>query len=132
MGQDGSLTARTGEDLSPAKRARSLNAICAGIVTLMESEGLTASDISTLYIAGGFGNYLNKASAAKIGLLPDALARVSKAVGNAALTGAAMILLNTGIKDEAEEIAKKAKTLDLSTSPVFSDQYMSGMMLGEV
>ena len=105
------------------------SAICAGIVTLIDSEGLSASDISTLYIAGGFGNYLNKESAAKIGLFPKDLVDNSVAVGNAALAGASMILLNVEIKERAEEIARCANTLDLSTNPVFSDQYMSGMML---
>ena len=60
------------------------------------------------------------------------LAESSKAVGNAALAGASMILLNDVIKERAEEIARSANALDLSTNPVFSDQYMSGMMLGEV
>ena len=108
------------------------SAICAGLVTLIETEKLNVTDISTLYIAGGFGNYLNKKSAARIGLLPVDLAESSKAVGNAALAGASMILLNDVIKERAEEIARSANTLDLSTNPVFSDQYMSGMMLEEV
>ena len=117
----------TPKDIRMLQLAKS--AICAGIVTLIDSECLTASDISTLCIAGGFGNYLNKESAAKIGLLPSELAQNSRAVGNAALSGAAMILLNNEIKQRVEEIARSANTLDLSTNPVFSEQYMSGMML---
>lgn len=108
------------------------SAICAGLVTLTESENLSAPDISTLYIAGGFGNYLNKDSAAKIGLLPMELAKKSNAVGNAALAGASMILLNNEIKEKAAELVKNANTVDLSTNPTFSEQYMSGMMLEEV
>jgi len=120
----------TPKDIRMLQLAKS--AICAGLVTLIETEKLNASDISALYIAGGFGNYLNKKSAARIGLLPNDLAEGSKAVGNAALAGASMILLNNDIKKKAEELAKTANTLDLSTDPVFSDQYMSGMMLEKV
>lgn len=108
------------------------SAICAGLVTLIETEKLNASDISNLYIAGGFGNYLNKDSAAKIGLLPRELAKKSKAVGNAALAGASMMLLNNEIKEKTAELVKNANTIDLSTNPTFSEQYMSGMMLEEV
>ena len=120
----------TPKDIRMLQLAKS--AICAGIVALVDTEKLNASDISTLYIAGGFGNYLNKKNAAKIGLLPKDLTEGSKTVGNAALAGAAMILLNAEIKEKGEKIASSANTLDLSTNPVFSDQYMSGMMLGEV
>ena len=120
----------TPKDIRMLQLAKS--AICAGLVALIKTEKLSASDISALYIAGGFGSYLNKDSAAKIGLLPKALAQSSKAVGNAALSGAAMILLNDEVRKQAEALAGAAKVLDLSTSPIFSEQYMSGMMLGEV
>jgi len=80
----------------------------------------------------GFGNYLNKKSAAKVGLLPRTLAEKSLAVGNAALAGASMLLLNSELRSTSEDISKSAKILELSTNPIFSDKYISGMMLGEV
>ncbi len=120
----------TPKDIRMLQLAKS--AICAGLVTLIETEKLNTEDISTLYIAGGFGNYLNKESAAKIGLLPRELAKNAKAVGNAALAGASMLLLNTEIKAKAAELAKNAKTIDLSANPTFSEQYTSGMMLEEM
>lgn len=118
----------TQKDIRMFQLAKS--AVCAGMLTLIESEGIKPSDISKLYIAGGFGNYLNKESAAKIGLFPKELAIVSKTVGNAALGGAEMLLLNSELRVEVKSLAKDAKVLDLSTSPVFSDFYMSGMILG--
>lgn len=108
------------------------SAICAGLLTLMENEGLDPSDIPVLYIAGGFGKYLNKHSAARIGLLPSAVAAHSKAVGNAALAGASMLLLNGDFRFEAEITAKNAVTLELSSNPTFSEYYMSGMMLESI
>lgn len=107
-------------------------AICAGLLTLINNEGLTPSDIATLYIAGGFGSYLNKESAAKIGLLPKTLSETSKVVGNAALGGASMLLLNSNIITVADNIARNAHVLDLSTSPTFSEYYMLGMSFEEV
>ena len=108
------------------------SAICAGLLTLIESVGLDTSDIPLLYIAGGFGNYLNKQNAAKIGLLPTALADNSQTVGNAALGGASMLLLNTGLRVTATQLASTAKTLDLATSKIFSEHYMFGMMFEEM
>lgn len=120
----------TPKDIRMLQLAKS--AVCAGIVTLTDSEMLNADEISTLYIAGGFGNYLNKEMAAKIGLIPKVLANKAIAVGNAALMGASMLLLNTEIKEKTVELARTANILDLSTNPIFSDRYMSGMMLEEI
>ncbi len=116
----------TQKDIRMLQLAKS--AICAGIMTMLESEKLSPLDVSALYIAGGFGNYLNQKSAVRIGLLPQMLVKNTKTVGNAALAGASMLLLDAGQKTKAEAIAKKASTLELSSNQVFSDYYMSGML----
>ena len=108
------------------------SAIGAGLMTLIEGEGLTPEDISTLYIAGGFGSYLNRENAARIGLIPRALSQPVKTVGNAALGGAVMMLLNKAVRNEAENLAKNAVTIDLSVSTVFSEKYMMNMLLEEI
>lgn len=118
------------QDIRALQLAKS--AICAGILTLIDVENLNVTDVPPLYIAGGFGNYLNKESAAKIGLLPKALVKSSHTVGNAALGGAAMLLLNSDVRVKAEYMSKNANVLDLSTSVVFSEYYMKGMTLSEV
>ena len=108
------------------------SAICAGIETTMQHEGVSAEQIGTLYIAGGFGNYLHPQSAARIGLLPRALCHKIQSKGNAALDGAAMLLLDGSLLSKARSLAETATTLELSTSPVFSELYMSGMLLQEI
>ena len=108
------------------------SAICAGLLTLVDSQELKSSNIQHLYIAGGFGNYLNKESASKLGLLPEALALSSHTVGNAALGGAAMLLLNSDMKEIAKSILQNAVVLDLSANKVFSEHYINGMIFGEL
>ena len=108
------------------------SAICAGLQTLTQSAGVEPDGVRELFIAGGFGHYLNKENAAKIGLLPQRLAEISKAVGNAALGGASMLLLNSCLRETAESMAADAETLELSTSPIFSEQFMLGMMFEEI
>ncbi len=100
----------------------------AGIETLLHHAGLDTGDIETLYIAGGFGNYLNLESAAAIGLIPPGLIDRTLPIGNAALGGAVMLLNDTGLIEKADSIAKSAKTVDLSTNPVFHENYMRYMM----
>ena len=118
----------TQKDIRMLQLAKS--AISAGLMTLIQNEKFQPSDIQTLYIAGGFGNYLNPQSAARIGLLPNGLTACLQAVGNAALAGASMLLLNATVKEQAAKLAKKTAVLDLSTNPTFSELYMSGMTLG--
>ncbi len=120
----------TAQDIRMLQLAKS--AICAGLLTLIESAGLTPEEIPMLYIAGGFGNYLNKKSAAKIGLLPCTLAQNSETVGNAALAGAAMLLLNVSLKEKAQLIASRAEILELATNKGFSEHFMMGMMFEEI
>ena len=120
----------TAQDIRMLQLAKS--AICAGLVTLIENAGLDPEDVPVLYIAGGFGNYLNKKSAAKIGLLPTSLANNSETVGNAALEGASMILLDASMAQKAKQLATRAETLELSTHKGFSEHFMMGMMFEEV
>jgi uncharacterized 2Fe-2S/4Fe-4S cluster protein (DUF4445 family) len=114
----------TQKDIRMLQLAKS--AIYAGLMTLTSS-ATDAADAPVLYIAGGFGNYLNRQSAMKIGLLPKELAERSVTVGNAALSGASMLLLNPSLKSTLDGLIKNAKVLDLSVSSVFSDYYISGM-----
>ena len=120
----------TQKDIRMLQLAKS--AICAGLMTLLERAGISKDRSSVLYVAGGFGTYLNKNNAARIGLLPRALAQRAKAVGNAALAGASMLLLSGDLAASADMIAQKAEVVDLATSPIFSEHYMSGMLLDEV
>jgi uncharacterized 2Fe-2S/4Fe-4S cluster protein (DUF4445 family) len=120
----------TAQDIRMLQLAKS--AICAGLMTLLEDASLEPDDVPVLYIAGGFGNYLNKKNAAKIGLLPSSLAENSETVGNAALEGASMLLLDAAANEKARALAKDAKTLELSTHKGFSEHFMMGMMFEEV
>ena len=106
------------------------SAICAGIVTLIKSEKVDYSGISALYVAGGFGSYLNIENAAYIGLIPGALSEKVSVIGNAALMGASMLLLDSSLREKSESLAKMSKTFNLAESDIFSNEYMNGMMFG--
>ena len=116
----------TQQDIRMVQLAKS--AICAGLCTLLQNADVAEDQASALYVAGGFGSYLNMQSAGEIGLIPSSLTNRVQVIGNAALTGAAMLLLNTELRATATALAQTASTADLASSPVFSELYMNGMM----
>ena len=100
-------------------------AICGGIKTLIGREGLKPSDIRTLYIAGGFGSYIDLGSAAKVGIFPEEMQKTAKVIGNAALSGAIMMLLGADKKFEPSSV--ETECINLAQEPEFSDLYMESM-----
>ena len=106
-------------------------AIAGGMQTLLESAETDVTDLKKLYLAGGFGNHMNVRSAARIGLIPDGIQELSVPIGNAALSGAVMLLLNQGLRDEIASIAKNAKTIALGGNPRFNQNYVEHMMFPE-
>jgi len=104
------------------------SAIHAGLLTLMHQAGVTVDDISVLYMAGGFGSYLNLSNAGKIGLIPKALVGRTKVLGNVALAGAGLVLLDEkcGI-EQAKKITRIAQKTELATHPYFVEKLMEKM-----
>lgn len=104
------------------------SAVRAGMETLLHEAGLPATDVARLAIAGGFGSYLSLDSAAAIGLLPPELTSRCDVLGNAALSGAAMLLRSLPLQEESCRMADRAVTVNLATNPFFMDQYIQQMM----
>lgn len=101
-------------------------AIRAGIEVLMASLGVTAADVEELALAGGFGTHLRIESAARIGLIPPALASRTTALGNAAGRGAVAALADEGRADLAA-IAAVCEYRELSGDAAFNDAYIEAM-----
>ncbi|MBQ3507226.1 MAG: DUF4445 domain-containing protein [Clostridia bacterium] len=116
----------TQEDIRAVQLAKS--AIHAGMRTLIHTAGLDCDGVDTLYIAGGFGSYLDVKNAGKIGLLPEELTDRVTVLGNAALTGAAMLLLCDDLRPVCEKLARETRIVELATNAVFVSEYMERMM----
>lgn len=117
----------TAEDVRKIQLAK--GAIRAGVEALLHHAGVSHSEVTQLYIAGGFGNFINLSSAARIGLIPPALLSVAAPVGNAALRGAAMLLQDVCLTPSVEKLVDSAQTLDLCANDAFREMYMEHMML---
>lgn len=114
-------------DLDNLIRAKA--AIYAGFSTLLSQMGMAFSDVDKIYIAGGFGRYIDIERAITIGMLPDLPAEKFQFLGNTSIIGAYYALLCDRLRHEAEEIAKKMTYLELSVSRNFMDEYMSALFL---
>jgi len=119
----------TQKDVREIQNAKA--AICAGIMILVERAGIQLSDITHTFLAGGFGNFMDRLSATKIGLIPPLLEDTIVTAGNAAGQGASMALLNKDYLDLSTQLSKSIKYIELSFDPGFSDCYMENMMFGD-
>ncbi len=102
-------------------------AIAAGILTLLETASLTADDVDTLYLAGGFGSYINQKSAGEIGLFPPGFVSKVNAIGNSAGMGAIAALLSRSSRDCLTDICSKCQYVELSGLAAFNDNYIECM-----
>ena len=127
LGDSGVLL--TQEDFRAVQLAKA--AICAGIRSLLHEAGIPPEQVDELVLAGGFGTYLRRESAVRIGLIPPELSDRVRPAGNAALAGALLILQSAAACEEGARIPKEAVTLELSTSPYFMDQYVEEMLFPE-
>ncbi|MBQ8684040.1 MAG: DUF4445 domain-containing protein [Clostridia bacterium] len=116
----------TQKDVRMVQLAKS--AIRAGIDTLLCRSGLTENRLTAIAIAGGFSRFMDVQNAVKIGLLPSSSATKATVLGNAALNGAALLLLNRSSRDGARHLSRCAQMADLSNDPTFKDLYMDYML----
>ncbi|NLB55533.1 MAG: DUF4445 domain-containing protein [Lentisphaerae bacterium] len=108
-------------------------AIRAGISVLLEEAGVAIEDLKSVLIAGGFGNYINRRSAQRIGLLPHELSlNKIKNIGNAALAGSRAVLLSASEREEGEALACATRHVDLSTSFGFQEKFADSMLFPDL
>ncbi len=96
------------------------SAIATGVLLLMRQLNITANDVENVYIAGGFGSYINTCNAIKIGLLEFTESKITK-LGNSALIGAKMLLFDN--KNSAEKITQITSHVSLETDPEFQNVF---------
>ena len=116
------LTQKDVRELQLAK-----GAIAAGIQTLLDELSVTVQDIDEVHLAGALGNYINHYSAMRIGLLPQIDAERIKSLGNAASTGAAMVLLCKAYWQKARDIAHAVDYIELYDQSDFNRCFIDNL-----
>lgn len=112
----------TGADIRELQLAK--GAIAAGLRLLLEEWGASPADLGRVFLAGAFGNYINIASARRIGLLELPADRLQPA-GNTALRGAKLALFDlpkTG--GEYPDLLRKVRHVPLNEHPRFQDVFV--------
>ena len=129
--KDGSEVYFTQEDVRQFQMAKA--AIRSGIEVLLWQCGMTAHDVTEVCLAGGFGYKLNAHKAVGVGLLPQALEKRTRAVGNTSLDGACQYALRSrnGGRTEQERqlslLVERAKVINFAGQPEFQECYIRNM-----
>ena len=108
---------------------RSKAGVFAAIRVLMEATQTKLKDLDAIYLAGGFGNFLNVRQAVTIGMLPDVPSEKIQFVGNTSIAGAKTVLLSRKALDTAEKIAKSMTYFDLMSHPGYMDEFIKAGFL---
>jgi len=108
---------------------RSKAGVFAAIRVLMDSTQTKPEDLGAIYIAGGFGNFLNVRQAVTIGMLPDVPLEKIQFVGNTSIAGAKTVLMSRKALDTAEKIAKSMTYFDLMSHPGYMDEFIKAGFL---
>jgi len=116
------LTQKDVRELQLAK-----GAIAAGVKTLMDEMGIGTEDIHRVYLAGALGNYVNPYSAIRIGLIPRLDLEIVMSLGNAASTGASMVLLSKDYWQMANELVDFIEHVELSSRLDFNQYFILHM-----
>lgn len=103
-------------------------AIRAGIKLLQQKIGLEDRDVERVLLAGAFGNYIRPQNALRIGLLPAVGPEKIHFVGNAASSGAEMILVSRDCRERARELARRIEYVEIAHEPNFHDVFADSLL----
>jgi uncharacterized 2Fe-2S/4Fe-4S cluster protein (DUF4445 family) len=101
-------------------------AMYSGAKIMMQKLGVRK--LHRVILAGAFGSYIDKMSAAVIGLFPDCDPERVSAVGNAAGDGARMALLNVDKRTEADIRARQVAYIELTVEPDFNREFTKALV----
>jgi len=108
---------------------RAKGAIYSGCMTLLEEVGMGMGDIEQIYLAGGFGSYVDLEKAMIIGLLPETDADKVTYIGNASLLGARMAALTNRLRQDVVNVTRMMTNFELSETASYMDHYVAALFL---
>lgn len=103
-------------------------AIRTAIESLLEETGTAWPQIERVHLAGNFGAGMSISSEIRIGLLPPTPLERVDAVGNAALRGAALVLLSRSSREEALRAARLCRYVELAGRPEFQQRFADALL----
>ncbi len=116
----------TQQDIREVQLAKA--AIRTGIKLLQKKNSVKDDDIKQVLLAGAFGNYIRRESALRIGLLPNLPPERIHFIGNAAVSGAEMLLISSQCRTQAEKLARKIEYVEIAHEPDFQSVFADSIL----
>ncbi len=113
----------TQKDINEFQLAKA--AIAAGLNILTNELAISLADLEEIYIAGGFGSYINLENVVATGMIELPAEKIRK-MGNTALIGAKMFLFSD--TEMTGNILNKTRHINLEGNPNFQDIYVEKML----
>ena len=99
------------------------------LLVLTRSVGISFGDIANVYVSGALGTGINAEKAVGIGMLPAWPAKLVKPLGNSSLSGARMLLMNSGLVGTADAIVEKITYKPMQDDPEFMKEYLGAVFI---
>lgn len=106
-------------------------AVRAAVELLCREAGIEVAELDEILLAGAFGNYIDRRSAQRVGLLPEVPLERIIGIGNAAGAGALAALVSTAERERAAELAERAEHIELMANPYFQMAFADSMIFPE-
>ncbi|MHA1624814.1 MAG: ASKHA domain-containing protein [Promethearchaeota archaeon] len=97
------------------------------ILSCLDRTRKSHHEIQQIYLAGAFGNYIKKANAKFIGMIPDIPDDKIFQIGNAAGTGAQHCLINKNLRQKAQKLLKKIEYIEIAVEKDFQQEFAKAM-----
>jgi len=111
-------------DVSALAQAKAAN--YSGQSIVLREYGVPGDDFSTLYLAGGFANYIDTENAVEIGFIAGLPQAAIVKVGNTAVEGATIMLLSGAKRRAMEQLVRGIEHVELETAPDFFELFVEG------
>jgi uncharacterized 2Fe-2S/4Fe-4S cluster protein (DUF4445 family) len=104
------------------------SAIRCGIAILCKNAGLSPADIHAVFIAGGFGFFINVPNAITAGIFPPEFRDTISVCGNVSLMGAEQYLSDAQFLEKCKQIINRCSLVELAGDPFFTDLFAENML----
>ena len=104
-------------------------AIAAGVTCLLKRANVAPEAVRTVYLAGGFGFHMHVDSLLGCGMLPGFQPDQIELVGNTALAGAYLTLLDSTALGELRRLSQRMEVIELNLEPDFETIYIDQLSL---
>lgn len=126
--EDGNEIVLTQKDVREFQLAKA--AVRAGIETLLKRRGIRASEVSQVFLAGGFGFSMDLKKAFVVGMFPEGFTGKIRIIGNSSAAGCVKYLTAEDGRERLAKIKSLCREVELSADKEFRDFFMEYMEMG--